>query len=339
MYCSPLFVDYNIATGVTTVQDREFRTFQTALNVYRKEKDMTAYLQLLEAQQRAHHNTGTPIERVEPEIDSKQFEISAKRWIGQELMVRFRALESISYNIQEQTIVLEEGEETGWFLYSPANVKGVLDRTLYLDDKSYFFGDATGRVFIVASKVIGCVNNSVIRKSMVNYSYTEKSFIRNSCIQFGRTINSRVLHSELRHTTMVRSIASSSNLNQCTMVASRVTDLQAVFVGLRNSVVSYMQMNSCKLTDFNRAGNGEELEKQVNVNVVAEFERHLKMGDVHSKLEHVIADKNESESDDDEIIPAASAVVLARKEGSVKVIDVSGDNQTAEADSELETSK
>lgn len=336
MYCSPLFVDYNIATGVTTVQDREFRTFQTALNVYRKEKDMTAYLQLLEAQQRAHHNTGTSIERVEPEIDSKQFEISAKRWIGQELMVRFRALESISYNIQEQTIVLEEGEETGWFLYSPANVKGMLDRTLYLDQKSYFFGDATGRVFIHASKVIGCVNNSVIRKSMVNYSYAEKSFIRNSCVQFCRVINSRVLHSETRHSTMVKSIASSSNLNQCTLVASRATDLIALFVGLRDSMVSYMRMNSCKLTGFNRAGNGEELEKQVNVNVVSEFERLLHIGDVQAKLSVT------EEDDEDKNLPDAPTIVLARKESSsVRIIDVSGDKSegTSEADAELETSK
>lgn len=272
MQTTPIFVDYDSITGYTTVQDREFKSFQQALNVYRKEKDMNAYLQLLEAQHRAHHVSGLPIERSGlPEIESKQFKISAVVDIGQESMIRMQAIEDIAYNLHEQKFEIEEGAVTGWFLASPANIKSVLDRTAFIDEKSVIFGDMIGRVIIKESFIIGSVKDSEILKSQVIFSYSERSFYRSSQIIYGNVRGSRILHSTLGVVVAANSVVSSSACRSCTFLGSRVTDSQMGNVGLKDSNYSCVTMSESKVVDSRHEGMSDTIENRVTISVVRNF--------------------------------------------------------------------
>lgn len=272
MQTTPIFVDYDSVTGYTTVQDREFKSFQQALNVYRKEKDMNAYLQLLEAQQRAHHVSGLPIERSGlPEIESKQFKISAVVDIGQETMIRMQAIEDIAYNLHEEKFEIEEGTVTGWFLASPANIKSVLDRTAFIDEKSVIFGDMLGRVIIKESFIIGSVKDSEILKSQVMFSYSERSFYRAARIIYGNVRGSRILHSTLDVVVASNSVVSSSACRNCTFIGSRVTDSSMCTVGLKDSNYSCVNMSESKVIDSRHEGMSETIENRITISVVENF--------------------------------------------------------------------
>lgn len=272
MHTTPVFVEYDPITGYTTVQDREFKSFQQALNVYRKEKDMNAYLQLLEAQQRAHHVSGLPIERSGlPEIESKQFKIIATVDIGQEAMIRMQAIEDIAYNLHDKKFEITEGTVTGWFLASPANVKSVLDRTAFIDEKSVIFGDMIGRVIIKESFIIGSVKDSEILKSQVMFSYSERSFYRSSQIIYGNVRGSRILHSTLEVVVAANSVVSSSDCCSCTFIGSRITDSQMNTVGLKDSNYSCVTMSESKVIDSRHEGMSDTIENCVTISVVQNF--------------------------------------------------------------------
>ena len=320
---SPVFVDID-TSGVTTVNGREFGSFQKAANVFRKERNMQAFMQMC-ATLDAVKDKDSDVLTERPILELGQWEIAGEFEFGTENIIRLRATEQVKYVVGDTVVFEEAGFVTGWFLETAQNLKGIRDRTLYLDKDSYLFGDAMGRVSLQNSQVIGYVRDSCVVNSVVGFSEVISSRVVSSSVEFSRVTDSKILHSKLGSSNIVKSLMSSCNVNQFTTVSSQLTDVKGYFSGFNRCVIHSKEFHLSKIANAQMLGDGESIKNSVDKSMVTTFRSLLKRAELDSHRKETISELSETlKSVEWKVDPEKST-------GGRTVLEVSGESAAVAA--------
>ena len=320
---SPVFVDID-TSGVTTVNGREFGSFQKAANVFRKERNMQAFMQMWATlHEIKEHENNAVIER--PILELGQWEIAGEFEFGTETIIRLRSTEQVKYTVGETTIIEEAGFVTGWFLETAQNLKGIRDRTLYLDTGSYLFGDAMGRVTLQNAHVIGYVRDSNIVNSTVGFSEVIGSRVVSSTVEFSRITSSKILHSKINGSNIVNSLISSCDATQFTAVSSQLTDVKGYFTGFNKCVIHSKEFHLSKIANVSMIGDGEKVKNTVDNSMFKTFRTLMKRAELDSHRKETISELKETlKGTEWKVDPDKSS-------GGRTVLEVSGESATVAA--------
>lgn len=247
MRTTPVFVTVNDVDGSVSVNERQFSKMSTALNVARKERDMNVYLQLLDAQEFEHETL--------PVIDSVHWELVEFQNIGQDNMIQLEATEDIVFKFKKFEYTMEAGSRTGWFLDSPANLKSMRERNLFLSQGSILFGDAIGKCALVNSVVIGTIKDTIVKDSEALYVNMDKVFLEKSGFINVNATEARVRHSNVTVGELHKCVLTSSEARNLTLINGLLSDGGGDNVGLNNSIVTGQMFVNSKIS--NTTMNGE----------------------------------------------------------------------------------
>ena len=349
---SPLgtvFADFDVDSNMVTVNGHSMR-WPKAVTTFRKEKMLSAYFNMCQAFDAGYLFVGKTVEHDVPSMELPScMKHTATAFFGPEVMMRFTAVEPITYTIRGKTFTIQPGYEFGWFLYTPQNFKNVVrDRTSFICEKSYVFGDIIGRCSFVNAQAIGYFKDSVVEEGCATFVELVDSVTHRTSIMYTRAEKSRLLHSHVTNSSLVDALVSSSRVETFTLISSQVTDTDLKYGGLKDSSACSKKMRVIKITESNIVGKNDLMEHAVESPVIQCFHqiliqagRKCELKNMHAQLKEKVgysASADKAVEETSQALRDGSWQQESDKEDGGKVfsqkgrveLDVSGETQKKE---------